>query len=149
MSWFTRHAYNAGVYERMSNDFMRVERESDEGSGAAEPTVEQEAGWFAQVTGALSISYLAAGAGDQTEDDAPAATPLAAAIRSEMREKLRKVVDALPDDARQLIRATYFEGVTLQEAGQRIGISKAWASRLHAKTLRRMGAALRLAGAGD
>ena len=34
-----------------------------------------------------------------------------------------------------LIRGAYFEGLTLKEAGERIGISKAWASRLHAKTL--------------
>ena len=32
----------------------------------------------------------------------------------------------------------YFQGLDLQEAGKQLGISKSWASRLHAKTLRQL-----------
>jgi len=59
------------------------------------------------------------------------------------------LVDALPIDAQTLIHATYFEGVTLTEAAARVGISKAWASRLHSRTLSRLAVALQEAGLGD
>ena len=69
----------------------------------------------------------------------------AEAIASELREKLAEIIDALPPPAKSLIRATYFEGVTMQEAGRRLGISKAWASRLHARTLEPLARSLRRA----
>ena len=61
--------------------------------------------------------------------------PPAELIRNEVAERLRKLIDDLPSDARSLIRSTYFDGLSLKEAGEQIGISKAWASRLHAKAL--------------
>jgi RNA polymerase sigma factor for flagellar operon FliA len=64
--------------------------------------------------------------------DASTPTPPAAAISHEVNERLH----ALPEDAGSLIRDTYFGGLDLQTAGQRLGISKSWASRLHAKTLK-------------
>jgi RNA polymerase sigma factor for flagellar operon FliA len=51
-------------------------------------------------------------------------------------------VEGLPADAGLLIRGIYYEGLSIQEAGRKIGISKAWASRLHAKTLEKMAKAL-------
>jgi RNA polymerase sigma factor for flagellar operon FliA len=62
---------------------------------------------------------------------------------------LRELIDALPSDSGSLIRGAYFEGLTLKQAGERIGVSKAWASRLHAKTLQRLARALRLLGRDD
>ncbi len=53
---------------------------------------------------------------------------------------LCRCVDALPRRECRLIMMVYFEGFSLQEAAERIGISKSWASRLHAKTLQRLGA---------
>ena len=41
----------------------------------------------------------------------------------------------LPPAERRLVQTIYFEGATLQEAANRIGISKSWASRLHAGLL--------------
>ncbi len=38
-------------------------------------------------------------------------------------------------DARRLVTSIYFEGFTLTQAAARCGISKSWASRLHAKSL--------------
>ena len=77
------------------------------------------------------------------------ASPQAAAIDAETSCKVNQLIDELPEECRSLIRAAYFEGLTLTEAGQRLGIGKAWASRLHAKALGRLGRSLRLAGIGD
>jgi RNA polymerase sigma factor for flagellar operon FliA len=37
----------------------------------------------------------------------------------------------------------YFEGYTLQDAGDLLGISKSWASRLHAKILESLATEMR------
>jgi RNA polymerase sigma factor for flagellar operon FliA len=50
-------------------------------------------------------------------------------------ERLRQLIDALPKAAAELLRATYYEGLTLKDAAARMGRDKSWASRLHARTL--------------
>ena len=77
---------------------------------------------------------------------APAATIVA---EREVGQRLHELVDALPNQTAQLIRTIYFEGATLQEAATRLGISKSWASRLHARTLQQLAASLRKLGAAD
>lgn len=53
---------------------------------------------------------------------------------SEVRSKLA----ALPDRERALLHKHYFEGKTLEQAGEELGISKSWASRIHAQAVERM-----------
>ncbi len=82
----------------------------------------------------------------QSEDDSEAVprclvdtlqpAPSASAMESEMSEKLHELIDTLPQAAAALIRATYFEGLTLEEAGQRLGLSKSWASRMRTRALK-------------
>jgi RNA polymerase sigma factor for flagellar operon FliA len=36
------------------------------------------------------------------------------------------------------LTAIYFDGATIEDAGTKLGLSKSWASRLHAKALARM-----------
>jgi RNA polymerase sigma factor for flagellar operon FliA len=79
-------------------------------------------------------------------EDPSSPNPEATLIGEELREKLAELVAALPEEARALIQATYYEGLTLQEAGRRLGVSKSWASRLHAKTLKRLARGLRSLG---
>jgi RNA polymerase sigma factor for flagellar operon FliA len=82
-------------------------------------------------------------------EDVASLSPPAIVVERETHQKLHELIDALPSESRELIRAAYFEGLTLTEAGQRLGIGKAWASRLHARALKRLARALRLAGVAD
>jgi RNA polymerase sigma factor for flagellar operon FliA len=56
------------------------------------------------------------------------------------------MVDTLPNIEEKLIRLVYFEGATLQEAGDSLGISKSWASRLHTRALEHLASSLRKLG---
>lgn len=76
-------------------------------------------------------------------EDGSVAAPATQVINQEVHQKLNELIEALPPEARKLIRAAYFEGLTLKEAGERLGVSKSWASRLHAKTLTQLAQALR------
>jgi RNA polymerase sigma factor for flagellar operon FliA len=52
--------------------------------------------------------------------------------------KLRDALAALPEKERALVTKHYWEGKNLLEAGAELGISKSWASRLHAQAVERL-----------
>jgi RNA polymerase sigma factor for flagellar operon FliA len=49
--------------------------------------------------------------------------------------RLRVAIARLPDRPRALVTKHYFEGKSLLEAGAELGMSKSWASRLHAQAV--------------
>jgi len=51
---------------------------------------------------------------------------------------IRERLANLPEKERELIRLMYFEDLPMQEAGRRLGMSKGWASRLHARALAKL-----------
>jgi RNA polymerase sigma factor for flagellar operon FliA len=150
MSWFGRQDQRRVRYEQMTNDVLRLEGE--EAEAEAEGDLAADVGWLRNVTRALAIVSLATQADaakgdaleaviDRTEPEAPAV-----AARREISQRLHELIAALPAGAASLIRATYFEGLTIQEAGKRLGVSKSWASRLHARALQKLARSLRSEG---
>ena len=54
--------------------------------------------------------------------------------------EIQQALDALPERERTLIWSIYFKGMSIKQAGEQIGISKAWASRLHSRILHTLAA---------
>jgi len=52
--------------------------------------------------------------------------------------RIRAALDKLPEKERELVKKHYWEGKNLLEAGAELGISKSWASRLHAQAVDRL-----------
>lgn len=67
------------------------------------------------------------------EDDAAAAL-----ARSRQAARLRAALARLPERERTLVLAHYQDDQTLQDAGAAMGLSKSWASRLHARAIDRL-----------
>jgi RNA polymerase sigma factor for flagellar operon FliA len=57
---------------------------------------------------------------------------------SRLANRLAKAFAALPEREAALMRKHYWEGKNLLEAGLELGISKSWASRLHAQAVERL-----------
>jgi len=55
-----------------------------------------------------------------------------------MATRLRAAIAALPDKERALVTKHYWEGKNLLEAGAELGMSKSWASRLHAQAVEKL-----------
>jgi RNA polymerase sigma factor for flagellar operon FliA len=55
-----------------------------------------------------------------------------------MAKKLRDALDALPEREAAMIKKHYWEGKNLVEAGEEMGISKSWASRIHAQAVEKL-----------
>jgi RNA polymerase sigma factor FliA len=63
-------------------------------------------------------------------------------IRERLKEKLSEALTTLPERERELIHKHYVEGKTLLDAGVEMGLSKSWASRLHARAVDQLRARL-------
>ena len=148
MNWFSRAQYKRVRYEQMANEVLQVDSAAPE--AADKNRSDGELGWFRDISCALAVVCLATRSDDTGQstlssvEDPTSPDPTKTAISRETTRRLRELIDGLPSEAGKLIRATYYEGATLQEAGKRLGISKSWASRLHAKTLRHLAHSLRV-----
>ncbi|HVW38566.1 MAG TPA: sigma-70 family RNA polymerase sigma factor [Pirellulales bacterium] len=145
MSWFSRARYARLRYAQRANELLAADHDA---APRTEQSLEDEVHWLRGLVSGLAVAYLTtAAAGDEGSgeisltDSGP--LPPGVLMDRETRRILHELIAELPEQSAALIRATYFEGLTLQEAGQRLGISKAWASRLHARTLEQLGRSLR------
>lgn len=144
MTWFRRSDYHARRFEQLGNDVLEEQAgPGGEGSPAA---------WLATTASMLAVVHLANELPDveSTLSGEDAVTEPAEVVgRRELCQRLIDAIESLPQDAKILVRAVYYEGLTIKEAGQRLGISKAWASRLHARVLQRLATMLRQLGVTD
>lgn len=69
-------------------------------------------------------------------------TPEERTSRAELATVVRAAVRTLPERERQLIERHYFGGEPFDEIADDLGISKSWASRLHAQAMRSLAIAL-------
>jgi RNA polymerase sigma factor FliA len=150
MNWLKRVTRAGDAYDRMSGDVLATDA-ADSAAGYARA---DEEAWLGDVGNKLAVVFLLGQAGEDAEQrmevaDDHAEMPLESMLDDELKKTLRTLIDDLPGDARQLVRATYFEGKTLKEAGEQLGISKAWASRLHARSLDQLARGLRRANVAE
>jgi len=66
-------------------------------------------------------------------DPSASASPSAAIELRSMSKKLQSALATLSEKERALVTKHYWEGKNLLEAGAELGISKSWASRMHAQ----------------
>ncbi len=77
---------------------------------------------------------------DETADD-----PVAVFEVSEVKEILASAIDRLPDREKTVIALYYYEGLTLKEIGQVLGVTESRVSQLHTKAVLRLRARLHAA----
>ena len=74
--------------------------------------------------------------GFDVASDGPGASERIDSARLAVR--LREAIEQLPDKERALVTKHYWEGKNLLEAGAELGMSKSWASRLHAQAVEKL-----------
>jgi len=72
---------------------------------------------------------------DAQSDDVPVGEHLDS---KRLRTRLREAIDQLPERERELMTKVYWEGKSFVDAAGEIGVSKSWASRLHAQAVDRL-----------
>jgi RNA polymerase sigma factor for flagellar operon FliA len=99
---------------------------------AAEKRLEDSLGGMAT---AMAAGFLAASSdGLDTVADANL-SPEAATAEKELVDTLRALIAKRPEAERKLLERHYFDGLTFEDAAKELGLSKSWASRLHARAM--------------
>jgi RNA polymerase sigma factor for flagellar operon FliA len=150
MNWGSRARYNQVRNDQIAGDVLEADSVSASNSETA--TVDDDAKWLVAITRRLTVVCLAinseGGSCDTLADEHALAPPSQAAAR-EIYQRLHGLIDALPDEERTLVRSVYFDGMTLNDAALQLGVSKSWASRMHARTLDKLAISLRKLGVAD
>ena len=93
---------------------------------------------------AMALSFLTMKSGDALDharDESE--SPEQAVSRAELATAIRAAVAERPEAERRLIERHYFDDVTFEEAARELGLSKSWASRLHARAIEAVGRSLK------
>jgi len=98
--------------------------------------IKERADELEEILGRISAAYVLSALGQS--DDREAETPETLIGRAESKSAVQHGLSSLPPKEQQLLEAIYYEGATIEAAGERLGLSKSWASRMHAKALSRM-----------
>ena len=93
---------------------------------------------------AMALSFLSMKSGDAVDRARdPNDDPEQAVGRAELLARIRTAIAERPEAERRLLERHYFDDVTFEEAARELGLSKSWASRLHARAIEGVGKALR------
>lgn len=95
---------------------------------------------------AMALSFLTMGHGEAVEAARdPDASPESAVGNAELVARVRLAIAERPEQERRLLERHYFDDVTFEEAARELGLSKSWASRLHARAIEGVAKAMKRA----
>ena len=149
MTSLPRRTWAKLVALRAAGEYLENRGERDAGAtqrGAPARTMEDSLRAIKDAIAAIQTVYLTSL--DELRDEghemsAPAAEPAEERLdRDRLAARLRAALAALPERERALVTKHYYEGKNLLEAGAELGISRSWASRLHAQAVDRLRAVL-------
>jgi RNA polymerase sigma factor for flagellar operon FliA len=131
--WIPRSLYSKIKFEQAANEYLQTMAErqgntrSEENAGEVYDTVNSLA----------SIYIISIDATEETMEieDKKANNIEEKAEFQKIKEYMRQAIEELPEKERKLIKMYYFQNKTLEESGAKLGLSKSWTSRLHARAL--------------
>ncbi|MBV8478136.1 MAG: sigma-70 family RNA polymerase sigma factor [Acidobacteriaceae bacterium] len=124
-----RETVKASRFEEAANEYM-VDHSA--GASAGAPSYAEMKNL---ASGIVASYFLSLGEPSSEPPLQSAEAPLDLLLRQEQQKGIRQALQALPEKNRMVLEAYYFEDLTLEEIGKRLGLSKSWVSRMHAKGL--------------
>lgn len=140
-----RRVWQKLVALRAASEYLENRAERDAGAaqrGAAPPEGADALAAMKSAISAVRTMYVTSleamreGGFDKADTSAPSVDDQLDSGR--LSAKLRKALESLPERERALVTKHYWEGKNLLEAGEELGISKSWASRLHAQAVEKL-----------
>ncbi len=102
---------------------------------------------LASIVGEIATTCTLAEIAAQTAP-VTAPDPESALQHTELSTRFVEAIAKLPERERRVVQSVYFEAQTIEQAGRAMGLSKSWASRLHARAIALLRAELEALG-GD
>lgn len=132
--WLNRSEY--ARFQAASNELMQnlCDRETQ---SEAQPDTKQNVQNLADTLGQITTVFVTSFCGPDSPEPADMSLTSADELVDQKRSHnaVHKALETLPDKERHLIQLSYFEGLSLKSAGEKMGLSKSWASRLHARAI--------------
>jgi RNA polymerase sigma factor for flagellar operon FliA len=145
MGWMSRSEYARVRFEEKANNYLAQANE-EVGQGEQAPKTEDDK--MQQMAGVLSnlaaiyITTLDGMDGLQVKDEG--AVQADESLGNEQARLLvNRAVSKLSEQERTLLDLYYYRELSLQEVGEKLGLSKSWTSRLHARVIEKLHRLLR------
>ena len=150
MGWIPRGEYARHRVEERANQLMQTltVRPQDGAADGGAPynrdanddradATEQDVRAIATALGGVATVFVTSldAVPELVDDPGSAPVPHRFAERRESHRVVRAAIDTLPDKERRLLEMYYYEDRSLEESGRALGLSKSWASRLHARAI--------------
>lgn len=147
MGWLPRGEYARYRAEERSNAYLQNLSDRDGGAAEGGTSIEDDVRSIADALGGVAAIFVVAldAMPSEPADTAPRAEQLLE--EEQQRSVVREALASLPEKERRLLELYYFEDRSLLDAGQALGLSKSWASRLHARAVTLLKEALERGGA--
>jgi RNA polymerase sigma factor for flagellar operon FliA len=139
MAWFSKAQYQQYKFERAANEYLA----DYSATAAPQGTPEEEYGELKNIAASVVTCYMlsldqlqqeiAAVDGSQGEQECE---------RIEQERELRQCLAQLPERNRQVMELYYLQDLSLEQIGEKMGLSKSWVCRIHSKSLEMMRSAL-------
>ena len=109
----------------------------EDGTASKATDADQRLGnYLAGIATAMAIGLLAPSTGPDPEDIRDVGeTAEEQLAQHQLMALIRKAVEERPEAERHLLVRHYFDGITFDEAAKELGLSKSWASRIHARAI--------------
>jgi RNA polymerase sigma factor for flagellar operon FliA len=144
MGWMSRSEYAKARFEERANEFLAElahdNHEPSEDQGTTVSPFEhavQDLASAVQGLAAVYITTIDSAEGANLKDES---SPLAEENLGleQARGLVRQTIKKLSDQERQLLEMYYYRDMSLQEVGEKLGLSKSWTSRLHARVIEKL-----------
>lgn len=138
MGWMSRSEYAKARFEERANEYLsEVSDAHERGDEAPSNPFEHAVQDLASAVQGLAAVYITTLDGSENLQIKDTNTPLAEESLGleQARGLVRKTIDKLSDQERQLLEMYYYKEMSLQEVGEQLGLSKSWTSRLHARVI--------------
>ena len=132
MGWYSKGLYHQLRFEMHANEYMQDVSSASPRSASPEAQLQDLKTTTANLTSCYMLSLEAM---PQEPTDQKQISAEERVVRNQQSQNLRTSLSQLPETNRRVLELCYFEGLTLEEAGRKLGLSKSWVCRLHAKSL--------------
>ncbi len=132
MGWYTKSHYQRMRFEIAANEYLKDVSSEPNRPASAEAQLQE----LKDVTANLIASYvlsLEAMPEEPVQEGTTSAEETV--VQNQQTANLQRCLSRLPKTNRKVLEYCYFEDLTLEQVGQRLGLSKSWVCRLHAKSL--------------
>jgi RNA polymerase sigma factor for flagellar operon FliA len=146
MAWYSRSDYARFRAEERENEYLSSAADRDAALRTAQPSGPVDKGQvleeIAEVLGGVAAVHITSMHAARDGPDERFQSPDEQLGSAEERERVREAVAKLPEKERRLLELYYFADMNLDAAAKKLGLSKSWGSRIHARAVDQLRALL-------